>query len=362
MKPILLLLVGLPHFIAAQTKLSISSACSYFGESLPADIYSFSPDDEAKTALARITSASGIPMNFQLIAGNVPNACAILKWNSYSQGYDRIIIYNQTFMQRLANATNDWAALSIIAHEVGHHLSGHSLKSGGSKPELELEADKFSGFILARLGASMQQAQLAINTIVTENYSTTHPPKSARLAAVANGWIEGGSKNGKKSNVVNTSATGKPDLRSYEVCKDLILKKSESGGYWLYHPATEYYLKKDEDYIPFWIGPSMVIYVPDSEHYFVIEDYDNLSVNSEKAFKYVTIFAALYIKAANNGYWLYYKGKPVEDIEIISYDGNIGQEYGYVVLRSKSTGRRFWVHQSKMYYGAQYSMTGVYSE
>jgi predicted metalloprotease len=123
----------------AQTKMNFSSACSYFGERLTTDIYTFSSDDEAQTALARITYASGIPTNFKLVAGNVPNACASLRWNPQIQGYDRFIIYNQTFMLRLKNATNDWAALSILAHEVGHHLSGHSLISGGSRPELELE-------------------------------------------------------------------------------------------------------------------------------------------------------------------------------------------------------------------------------
>lgn len=362
MKTILLVLIMLPLVISAQTKLTISSACSYYGERLPTEIYSFSSDNEAKTALATITSASGIPMNFELVAGNVPNACATLKWNAYSRGYDRVIIYNQTFIQRLRNATNDWAALSILAHEVGHHLSGHSLISGGSRPELELEADKFSGFILARLGATLQQAQLAINTIASENYSTTHPPKSARLAAVANGWIEGGSKSERNSKVGGTPVAGKPDLRVYNIIKDIVLKKSEEGGYWLYHPATQYYLKENEDYLAFMIGNSMVIYLTDSEHYFVIEDYENLSANTEKAVKYVTLYTGLHIKAPNKAYWLFYKGKSVENIELITTNGSVAGEYGYVVLRSGTDGRRFWIPQSKMYYAADYTMTGVYNE
>ena len=38
--------------------------------------------------------------------------------------------------------------MTLLAHEVGHHLNGHTIHRGGSTPELELEADEFAGFIL----------------------------------------------------------------------------------------------------------------------------------------------------------------------------------------------------------------------
>jgi hypothetical protein len=185
---ILILLSSIPAISFSQQRLLIENSCSYYGEKLPKEIYSFTSDNEAQTTLARIMNASGLPSNFKLIAGNVPNACAVLKYNTVTQSLDRYIIYNQTFMQKVKESINDWASISILAHEIGHHLSGHSLQAGGSRPELELEADKFSGFILQKLGATLEQSESAVNVLINEEGSSTHPGKSARLAAIANGW------------------------------------------------------------------------------------------------------------------------------------------------------------------------------
>lgn len=171
-----------------QTKLNISTACSYYGEKTPTSVYTFSSDSEAVNALKQITDASGLSANFNLVAANVPNAAAVIFENQ------RYILYNQTFMYNISQRINYWASLSILAHEVGHHLNGHSLMPGGSRPSIELEADKFSGFILAKLGASLFEAQSAINTLGSENGSLTHPAKSARLAAIANGWHQNSAK------------------------------------------------------------------------------------------------------------------------------------------------------------------------
>ncbi len=178
----------MPFISFPQQKILIKSSCSYYGEKLPLEIYSFNSDNEAQTALARITNASGLPSNFKLVAGNVPNACAVVKYNANTKSLDRYIIYNQSFMQKIKASISDWASISILAHEIGHHLSGHSLQMGGSRPELELEADKFSGFILEKLGATLEQSESAINALVNENGSLTHPGRSARLAAIVNGW------------------------------------------------------------------------------------------------------------------------------------------------------------------------------
>jgi hypothetical protein len=182
-----LLILALPLF--SQSKLNINYACSYYGEKNPTSVYTFTSDDEAQSALKMITDASGLSTNFKLVAANVPNAAAVIFNNQ------RYILYNQTFMYNIGQRINYWASISILAHEVGHHLNGHSLTQGGSRPNLELEADKFSGFILAKLGATLSDAQSAINALVPQSESLTHPGRSARLAAIANGWHEGSKKN-----------------------------------------------------------------------------------------------------------------------------------------------------------------------
>jgi hypothetical protein len=184
------------------------------------------------------------------------------------------------------------------------------------------------------------------------------------LAAIANGWIESGAKTSGNTTITNNNTTrsGKPDLSNRDVYSNLVVKKSDNGGYWLYHPDTEYYLKKDEDYIAIWLGPSMIVYLIEAENYYIIEDYENLRPNYEKKLKFSTTYPAIHIKSPNNGYWLYHKGKYVDSIETLSTNGNIGSQFGYIVLRSRTTGRRFWIPQSTMYYGSYYTVTGVYSE
>ena len=217
MKRIILLLFLLNVIIFnvfSQKQINIGKSCSYYGEKMPTQAYTFSSDNEAIAALKLITDASGLSPNFTIVAGNVPNACATMIYNAKTKGLERYIIYNQTFMYNISQKINYWASVNILAHEVGHHLNGHSLQLGGSRPSIELEADKFSGFILAKLGATLEEAQSAINSLASEQGSSTHPPKSARLAAIANGWYQN-SSNVSRGNISKISLATKPRALFY---------------------------------------------------------------------------------------------------------------------------------------------------
>ena len=184
---LLFLLVCLFHTSYAQEYWGkLDDFVSYEGEPILVDIYTFDSNDEAIEIIEWILGYVGIPQNFEVSAANVDNAAAIIRTDK------RYILYNQEWIKNINDTVqNDWAATSILAHEIGHHLSGHTLGKGGSRPKLELEADEFSGFVLAQMGASLDEAQQAIEHFVTsEEGSSTHPPKSARLAAITNGWID----------------------------------------------------------------------------------------------------------------------------------------------------------------------------
>ena len=49
----------------------------------------------------------------------------------------RVIAFNRDFLNIVRSATggNAWAPVSIMAHEIGHHLSGHTITPGGSQPD-----------------------------------------------------------------------------------------------------------------------------------------------------------------------------------------------------------------------------------
>lgn len=182
---IFLLFVGL-SFLKGQELFVRDGYCTYAGdENSTEDIYTFSSDEEANTAVERILKYTGLKKNFLIKAANVSNAEASIK------GTTRYILYNQEFMLRVKKVTNtDWSAISIMAHEIGHHLQGHTLLLGGSRPNIELEADKYSGFVLQKMGATLEQAKIAMASIAGEQGSETHPGKQARLTAITNGWIE----------------------------------------------------------------------------------------------------------------------------------------------------------------------------
>ena len=150
---------------------------------LPSVLYEFPPDKTTVAAVENIMKHTGLQVNFELVASNVPNAVATV------QGSRRLILYNQLFMEDIATqSASKWASMSILAHEIGHHLQQHTLGVGGMKPEQELAADRFSGDILFKMGAPLDAARAAMASR-PETKSPYYPAKSARLTAIGNGWI-----------------------------------------------------------------------------------------------------------------------------------------------------------------------------
>lgn len=155
----------------------------------------FTSDKEADNALNQILSVIGVSKNFILIPCNqISNAVA----TSY-KGI-RYILYDKKFMQLINEKTNDWSNISILAHEVGHHINGHTIdltmykivepKTLKQRKDQELEADEFSGFVLQKLGASLSQAQSVMKNFSTDENDeySTHPSKSKRLNAIKIGY------------------------------------------------------------------------------------------------------------------------------------------------------------------------------
>ncbi|RYF75442.1 MAG: hypothetical protein EOO39_06935, partial [Cytophagaceae bacterium] len=66
----------------------------------------------------------------------------------------------------------------------------HTLASGGNSHQKELEADRFSGFVLHQLGATLDESLIAIKTIGSMSASASHPGRMARLDAIRKGWTE----------------------------------------------------------------------------------------------------------------------------------------------------------------------------
>jgi len=102
----------------------------------------------------------------------------------------KLIVIDVGFLQKLNRMANtQWAAISVIAHELGHHIDDFS---GG--PHGELRADYWSGLVLQRLGSSEQAAVSCMQKYGSEQDSNSHPSKYKRIAAIQKGWTD--AKNG----------------------------------------------------------------------------------------------------------------------------------------------------------------------
>ena len=172
-------------------RMKVDHYCSFNDEPLPSILTTFDSDNAAQQALNRVMSFTGLPPRFEILAADVPNAAAVIRNNK------RYILYNQRFMRKVRDTTqNNWSEISILAHEIGHHLSNHTFQFTGSRPTFELEADRFSGFVLQRMGASLDDAVAVMERMVSKRGSATHPARSARVAAVTNGWVDAEEKSG----------------------------------------------------------------------------------------------------------------------------------------------------------------------
>ena len=172
---------------------------------------SFTSNKDAEKAVDDILAPIGLPRNFVLVnCPDIHNAIAVTPEDGL-----RYIIYDNKFVSNLITSNGtDWGAMSILAHELGHHFCGHTLRLTNSLEEQrtnELQADEFSGFILQRLGAGLGQAQIAVNANAAEGDDTysTHPNKSKRLESISKGYMNA------KSQGVPSYVTKEPGAESF---------------------------------------------------------------------------------------------------------------------------------------------------
>ena len=191
--PALLLSTALTGPLFAQTNaLPLGSGafiCSYTGGKIGPQVVcspTTTSNGHAEKVVDRILKPIGLIRNFKVIeCSNTDNCFAtVLKGQ-------RFIVYDGAFMQQIEEETEtDWSAISIMAHEIGHHLQGHTIDGRGGQPIKEIEADKFSGFVLHQLGASLDDATVAVRALGDEHATSTHPAKPARIEAIRKGWLE----------------------------------------------------------------------------------------------------------------------------------------------------------------------------
>ena len=190
MKRIVLFLLLSSHFAFAQN----TNQCGIIIPP-PSLTYNFLSVYEAGAYVRAILDSVNWKQNFTLQEqSGINNAYATIVNNR------RFIIYDNRFLTALDQYSNtNWASISVLAHEIGHHYYSHLLSGPGSTPAKELEADYFSGYALAKIGASLGEATAAIQKIAPSQGNASHPGRAARVSAIQKGWYY--------AKAINTSST-----------------------------------------------------------------------------------------------------------------------------------------------------------
>jgi hypothetical protein len=146
---------------------------------------------EAQWVVAEMARKSGIRNVPKVLVGPVPYAAGAV---AAIVGEERVIICNRDFIWDLFNRTseNKWALIAVLAHELGHHLNGDGIDQEGSTLTKEQNADFASGRLMKLLGATLEDAQIAIRTMGTPQATATHPGQRERLHEIQKGYSDDG--------------------------------------------------------------------------------------------------------------------------------------------------------------------------
>jgi hypothetical protein len=169
-----------------RTTISSSALCAYHGgPSQPLSYSDLQPaSPEAQQAINEMLRANGVRNAIPAFVGPVGNAEARFLGNK------PVIIYSPSFFQQLEQQTGTrWSIISVLAHEIGHHANFDTLTQMQGDPHpAELRADYFSGSMMARLGASLDDALVAQQVYGTQHDTQSHPAKDRRLAEIESGY------------------------------------------------------------------------------------------------------------------------------------------------------------------------------
>jgi len=182
----------IPQFSLSQSTLDYGNEINHVKICNYVQANSFSSNEEADTALDLILSTVGAEKRFVLKpCSNINNAVAL-----QISGI-RYIFYDPAFINNLSSG-EFWIKFFVLAHEVGHHINGHvvDINSFGTKKISlyekrlqELESDRFAGFVLSKLGASLNETLAAVGQFSnSDDTYSTHPNRDKRLLAIKQGY------------------------------------------------------------------------------------------------------------------------------------------------------------------------------
>jgi hypothetical protein len=194
------------------------------------NIASISPNQEAVDALKKIlllTDENDDYKNYYIIPCD-----GVSNFMAFNYEGKKIVLYNDFFVNllfaKLKLSNNKWLhslILFALAHEIGHFEHDHAykvvdgklttkIKLGDKKRKLELEADEYAGYIMAKDGKSLTELLRSIkmgfkfyhkilDLLPNKPIVKTHPPLDLRVESITKGWNKFEKQNKKNQETHN---------------------------------------------------------------------------------------------------------------------------------------------------------------
>jgi len=144
------------------------------------------PHPDAKRVIHWVTDQIGVRPAFDIIEADFERQYIAI---AATRGSTRYIIYDAKWFPFNKDAIG-WYTIWVLAHEIGHHIHGHTIGFEPDSHRGELDADRFGGWVVARLGGRLEQA-LTFMPYLSKAAGKTHPSRVRRIEAAYQGWMAG---------------------------------------------------------------------------------------------------------------------------------------------------------------------------
>lgn len=197
-----------PVSVSAAEELIIGNGASVLHGDLELTFFGKKVFLDPLDAIDRISAGEPLAIDvdtdtLERLTGLTPNPFVVRRSSGLKNGFalmrgsDRLIVFDPIWYSYGMKGGGEGSPLLVLAHEAGHHMCGHTKGKMRENPwAMELEADRYAGAALRRLGvdefALPLQLMHARQTYAVQG-SSTHPPQASRIQAIQDGYRYGSS-------------------------------------------------------------------------------------------------------------------------------------------------------------------------
>jgi hypothetical protein len=242
--PILLLAIGTINSCSGQNSnidtITFEAYSSYNNTTLSSPINVSSLPKKYDSTINYALGYLGLPnIDIEVVTTNDFGAFSLIN----RQTLRRFFVYNPAFFDSVYQVTQtNYAILSICFHELAHQFYRHPLKPSYASHLYEKQADRYSGFAMAMIGATLKQSLIAMQKFGNDSISPTHPDIASRLYQIEKGFIDARIKIFKDSSYIKQDSILKMQELMYVYNENIAFSENQGMEY---SSDTVYaYLKK----------------------------------------------------------------------------------------------------------------------